>query len=202
MNIVTFMLVILPAWAGAVETVPTGDVNPVSTTQWGVYSGYPWHRVEMSRSRNERVSFVAELETALFRRFEARMGARWRWTGLQRWSLSTEFLMGGVNQSGVLDRRGPQVSGKVCLKRLGRLKPYLALHDRELFVLEGARVYTSRGTSHQFRARRLSSRGVSVGLGKSLGANVELELAVSGGTVDSGFAIPALHMGVQWTTGS
>jgi hypothetical protein len=182
----------------AMADTPWWDSPAPGQIQTGLSTGFPWHGVDVAYAPRGEIALTGTIETARFTRFEARAGLLRPWRIGQRWSLVTEASAGGIRQIGHVQRQGPQLEVQLSVSRLGRVQPYLSLHDRELLSVRTQQVETVSDTQYSRVSERLVSRGGAIGLRIPIQSSLCLDLGLHAGSMDGAFAIPSVSLGLDW----
>ena len=74
--------------SAALATSPHWDRPLERQVHIGAHTGYPWNGLQLAYSPTESWVLTAEVESALFIRSEARVGARKHWALPGKWSTS------------------------------------------------------------------------------------------------------------------
>ncbi len=171
----------------------------------GLRGGWPWFGLRFQAGMKGGWTPLADLDSALGRRWDLSLGVGKRILDHPRGRLSAEVLLGWQFQTGQLEQRGP--SGAIRLRLagiVGRVNPWLAFGGRHTLLLDRTRVITADGTNVTWSARyRWSPHlafGVVVGITKHVGFDVGIDWHfVDVGTV--AVSLPGVHLGLQFGGG-
>lgn len=190
--------VVLFTLSSAMADTPWWDSPAPGQIQTGLSTGFPWHGMDVAYAPRGKTALTGTMETARFTRFEARAGLLRPWRVAPNWSMVTGASAGVMRQFGHVQRQGPQLGIEVSVSRLGRVQPYLSLHDRELFSVRSQQVETPSETEYSWVSERLVSRGGAIGLRVPFQSSLCLDLALHAGSMDGAFAIPSVSVGLDW----
>jgi len=164
-----------------------------------VQLGYPWFGLRAQVGVLPRLAVLAEVETALARRWRPALGIGLRWVDRPHLRLSGELLLGWLIQGEPLDRRGPNAEARLRLAvPVGRVAPYLTLGTQHTVLADRTRVIRESGTTTDWSARHEWTLKASLGLAVVINHRVGLEFGVDLAWVDAprSIGIPGLHLGV------
>lgn len=168
-----------------------------SKPAWSVHAGFPWTGVQYSPSSSEGFHWVAQAETALFRRWESSAGLRYSRAAGHHLSLQVGVSAGWISQQGTLSRQGPQATAHLRIQRTGRYIPRLE-HRTTAFWAQARGETDYQGLEDRVGAfTPLRSHSWEFGLGIPLASGLLLEPAMRFGSVDDQFALPALSLGLR-----
>lgn len=169
---------------------------------WGVslQGGFPFFTLRGQLGVARGASTIAELETALGRRFNASLGLSLAWLRRPRVRLTGEVLLGWMLQVSELPRRGP--SGELRLRLVIPTRwvvPYLVLGTRHAFLPSRTQIERESATDTLWTVRHEWTPTGSLGLGIHIHRRVGLDLGVDYGWVDAptSVALPGFHLGVH-----
>ncbi|HNN92804.1 MAG TPA: hypothetical protein PKI03_11080 [Pseudomonadota bacterium] len=169
---------------------------------WGVslQGGFPFFTLRGQLGLARGASTIAELETALGRRFNASLGLSLAWLRRPRIRLTGEVLLGWMLQESELPRRGP--SGELRLRLVIPTRwvvPYLVLGTRHAFLPNRTQIERESTTDTLWTVRHEWTPTGSLGLGIHIHRHVGLDLGVDYGWVDApvSVALPGFHLGVH-----
>lgn len=169
---------------------------------WGVslQGGFPFFTLRGQLGLARGASTLAELETALGRRFNASLGLSLAWLRRPRIRLTGEVLLGWMLQESELPRRGP--SGELRLRLVIPTRwvvPYLVLGTRHAFLPNRTQIERESTTDTLWTVRHEWTPTGSLGLGIHIHRHVGLDLGVDYGWVDApvSVALPGFHLGVH-----
>ncbi len=169
---------------------------------WGVslQGGFPFFTLRGQLGVARGASTIAELETALGRRFSASLGLSLAWLRRPRVRLTGEVLVGWMLQESELPRRGP--SGELRLRLVIPTRwvvPYLVLGTRHAFLPNRTQIERESTTDTLWTVRHEWTPTGSLGLGIHIHRRVGLDLGVDYGWVDApvSVALPGFHLGVH-----
>lgn len=169
-----------------------------------VQLGYPWFGLRAQLGVRPRLTVLAEVETALARRWRPALGLGLRWVDRPHLRLSGEVLLGWLIQGEPLDRRGPNAEARLRLAvPVGRVAPYLTLGTQHTVLADRTRVIRESGTTTDWSARHEWTLKASLGLAVALTRRVGLEFGVDLAWVDAprSISLPGLHLGVLFGGG-
>lgn len=169
---------------------------------WGVslQGGFPFFTLRAQLGVAPGLASLAEVETALGRRFTASLGLSLAWLRRPRIRLSGEVLLGWMLQETELPRRGP--SGELRLRLAVPTRwvvPYLVLGTRHAFLPSRTRIERESGTDTLWSIRHEWTPTASLGLGIHVHRRVGLDVGADYGWVDApgSVALPGFHLGVH-----
>jgi len=179
-----------------------GGGPPKGAWTVGVQGGYPWQTVRGLVGVGKRMAPIAELETALFRRWRPSLGLSMAWVDVPRFRLSGEVLLGWLIQTGAVKRLGPQGILRMRFSApLGRIAPYLVLGTRHALLLDRRTVVSSSASVTTLEARHNWTGWATLGAAFAINDMLGLDVGMDWPWVDAPtISIPGFHLGI-WIGG-
>ena len=167
-------------------------------TEWTAKGGFAWSGLAARYGVSPRIATLAEVETALFVRWEGRAGLQIQWLESEAWALDTTLALGAVRQDSTVSRQGPQGSFVVRISKTGNVEPYLALHNREFLSMTSTKVLSEEDTTTRWEMELLHARGGTLGVVFPTTKHFMFDIGLQMGSMDSAFAIPSFFTAVHW----
>lgn len=166
-----------------------------------VQGGWPWSLLRAHLGLGYRLALIADVETALGRRFRPTVGLGVRLATHHRVRLSGELLLGWLVQTGVTGRRGP--TGELRLRLallLGRAVPYLVLGTRHTLLADRTVFERAAGSETSWSFRQEWTPWATLGLGIAVTRNFGFDVGADYGWVDAPqtIALPGVHLGLHF----
>ncbi len=198
-------LALAPASAAA-QSVTDATLDAVTVAgapgRWTATAsgGFPWITLRGQYAPAGRLAVVAEVQTALLRRWTPSAGLALRVVDASHFRMGVELLAGWLVQTGATARRGPTVDLRVRLAfPVGRVVPFVTLASRHTALFDRTETQRASGTSTGWSARHEWTPWPGLGVAVAITRRVGVELGVEWPFVDAPdtVSIPGAHLALH-----